>query len=323
MKKLYTLFLLAFLSTHLSAQVIDYAAYSQVLSDTQKVVVADNSSFNTAWYSTIGNGVTWNASTITANAAYPVLNLSYHSPSATPYAGLYPSANYAFYDPALTVLLAYEYDHINSDSVVIEGSYSPSTAHEIYQDGDKRMIFPFSYGQSFNDSYAKTNYSDANTVSSYQTGTRDVSFNGFGTLILPQGTFSNVALITETRTNSIGPNSNVYTWLDITNGNTLMMYSINGSNIAVVFTTSLATGVNEIQHNASVVQFLNPSSESVTIQTSHNTDRIIITTTDGKCIFNKNPDTHEQTFHFHTKPGIYFVHVWSNNNHLVKKLIVQ
>ncbi|MBS1763896.1 MAG: T9SS type A sorting domain-containing protein [Bacteroidetes bacterium] len=323
MTKISTFFLLIALSINLQAQTLDYANYSNVLNTVQHIRLADNSSFNTAWYGTTGNGVTWNASSITPMNGYPLLSFSYYNPSITPYAALYPSANYSFYDPALTTLLDYEYYNVSSDSVVLEGSYSPSTAHEIFQNGDKRLIFPFIYGQTFTDNYEKTNYSNATTVSSYQNGTRTVSFNGYGTLILPQATFNNVALISETRTNNLGPDSYIYTWIDLNNGHTLMMYSVNGSFPTSAFTTDIPTGIQQLRNESVLSVYPNPSSGIFTIQAPQHTDQVRITSSEGKTIYNSTLNSDTKSISLKAQPGIYFIHTWEQNHHSVKKLIIQ
>ena len=51
----------------------------------QHVAVADNASFSTSLLTTTGNGVTWNASTITQQSLLPTFQLIYGAASATPY----------------------------------------------------------------------------------------------------------------------------------------------------------------------------------------------------------------------------------------------
>lgn len=245
---------------NLLGQTITYANFSNSLTSTLSVNIADNNSFNAILKTTTGTGVTWNAAGLTVQSGTPLVNLFYSATSSTPYASLYPNSNYCLYDPALTSFIGYNYDNFSSDSVSNWGSYEPSTAHEIFQDPDKHLIFPFNYGQSFTDNYAKTNYSNSTTISSYQTGSRTVTFNGFGTLILPQGTFLNVALISELRTNSLGPDSYLYTWYDISNGKKLLYRSENGSSITTVWNNELPTGINEINKTLDFTIFPNPIS---------------------------------------------------------------
>jgi hypothetical protein len=170
------------------------------------------------------------------------------------------------YDPAFTSIISYNYYLYNADSVSSVGSYDPSAAHEIFQNYDKHLIFPFNYGQSFADNYSKTNYSNATTISSYQTGTRTVSFNGFGTLILPQGTFNNVALVSESRTNSLGPVSYEYTWFDISNGRKLLYRSENNGSIVTVWSSAITLGIQDKYTANSVTVYPNPINDLSTLK---------------------------------------------------------
>lgn len=244
MKRKSTLLLLL-LSCLANAQTLTYSAYSSNLTGSFNVLIADNSTFNPALLTTSGTSAIWNASSLQPQAGYPLIHLQYGSPSSTANGTLFPLSNYVQYDPALTSVLQYEYYNFSADSMVMVGEYSPSGAHEIYQDPDKHLIFPFNYNQSFTDNYSKTNYSNATTVSSYQTGTRLVQFNGYGTLTLPQGTISDVGMITETRTNSLGPNSTDITWIKISSGKLLLKYSENAGDITIAYNADLNVSVNE------------------------------------------------------------------------------
>ena len=230
----------------LQAQTFTYSAFSSGLSGTLNAAIADISTFNTALATTTGTGITWDASDIEQQTGTPVIHFVFADPAGTPYADLFPGSNYVQYDPALTALIDYNYYIITADSMSTTGEYAPSAEHEIFQNPDKRLVFPFSYSASFTDTYAKTNYSDATTISSYQTGMRTVTFNGYGTLILPQGEFTNVALISEMRTNSLGPNSTYFTWYDLTTGKQLMYYSENDGNVVAAFTVDIPASLAEV-----------------------------------------------------------------------------
>lgn len=310
-----------------TAQTLTYSNYSQALSNTLSVNVADNSSFNATLTTITGTGITWDASGLTPMNGYPVLHLSFNNTAGTPYASLYTNSNYAEYDPALTSVLGYTFYGISQDSIVEWGSYEPSGQHEIFQNPDKHLIFPFSYGQSFTDDYYKTNYSDATTISSYQNGTRTVSFNGFGSLILPQGTFTNVALITETRTNNLGPVSYVYTWYDINNGRKLLLRSENGSSITTAWCTDAVTGTEENAVSTPFSIYPNPASDYLMIEI-HQKEKIKnaevkIYSLTGTLITVMNI-TQNKTSISTTGfiPGIYFLQLTTGANSIVSKKII-
>jgi hypothetical protein len=312
----------------MNAQTITSANFATNLTATSNIVVDNTSSFNVGLTSITGNGVTWDASALTINGAYPVIHLSYFDPITTPNGVLFPTANYVNYDPALTAIVSYEYSHLNADSMVSVGTYSPSTAHEIFQDPDKFMVFPFSLSNSFVDSYAKTNYSDATTISSYQTGTRTVSYTGYGNLILPQGTFTNVALISEVRTNSLGPDSYVYTWYDVSNGKSLLRYSSNNGSVLVAHSQDPVASVNNNLMSSSVLLYPNPASTSFNIISSdkilsHNLELIDLT---GKKVKSNHQLIGDSKIEFSLvtiEPGIYFVKGLINNKNINMSLTIK
>lgn len=261
----FTIFI-SLLSFKLISQTITYANFSSSLTNTISANIADNASFNSTLTTVTGNGVIWNASGLTVQSGTPLLHFSFGNPSSTPNGTLFPSSNYVEYDPALTSIVSYNYYLYTSDSVSSLGSYDPSAAHEVFQNPDKHLIFPFAFGQSFTDNYTKTNYSNATNISSYQTGTRTVSFNGFGTLVLPQGTFNNVALISESRTNNLGPISYEYTWYDISNGRKLLYRSENNGSIVTVWSSAITLGIQEKNSTVSVVVYPNPIQDISTLK---------------------------------------------------------
>jgi hypothetical protein len=269
------------------AQQITLANFSTVLTQTVNVNVANNSSFNTALLTTTGNGVTWNASGLTQQAGTPTIHFVYGNPSATPNGSLYPNASHAFYDPALVAMLEIEYLNYGADSVVTVGSYAPNTSHEIYQDPDKHLIFPFNYGQTFTDNYAKTNYSNSTTISSFQTGTRTVTYSGYGSLILPQGTFNNVAMIEEIRTNSLGANTSTYEWFDVSTGKKLLHVHITSS-MSVAYNVDMpVTGIKQSEKSSSDMIYPNPFSSNCILRLDGNPSiekELVISDASGKMV---------------------------------------
>ena len=323
MKKLILIICLSF-SLIVNAQTITYSNFIQVVSDTSQVKVANLSSYNLAWNTTIGQGITWNASTLVPDPAYPLIHFTFHDPSSTSYGSLYSQSNYARLDPDLLAFIEVEYINISSDSLVLNGSYAASGEHEIFQNPDKSLIFPFEYNQSFTDSYYKTNYSDATTISSYQSGNRSVSYNGFGTLLLPSGTFNNVALVSEIRTNNLGPNSFTYSWYDISNGKTLMRYHQNGNSISAIYTPEnpVVTGIPDI-NTETVALFPNPASEKVYIQGLTKGSLIRISDLTSKTVYLAAAGIENETIDVSDFPmGLYFVSIYSKKGTSTKKLIV-
>ncbi|MBI2258287.1 MAG: T9SS type A sorting domain-containing protein [Flavobacteriia bacterium] len=257
MKKcLFVLFVLSFLNLY--AQTLTNSLYMSGTITPTNFYIGNFASFNTSLLTINGSNVTWDASGLTRENATPEVHLTYVASSLTPYYSEFTNTNYTTYDPDLTTFIAYEYYLINSDSLVSFGNYNISGNHEVFQNPDKHLIFPFQYGQSFTDTYAKTNYSDATTISSYQNGNRTVEFVGHGTLILPQGSFSNVAMIYELRTNNLGPNSTEYTWYDLNTGKRILYYAENDGNLTLAYSSSSnSSSINE--NNLKLKSYLFPT----------------------------------------------------------------
>jgi hypothetical protein len=322
--------MLMFIQTTI-AQTLTYANYSQSLTQTVSLKIADNASFNSNLLTTTGVNANWDASALTVKPGTPTVNLSYYTSSATPQGSQYPNSNYCEYDPALVSVMSYNYYGISADSVVGWGNYEANASHEVYQDPDKRLIFPFTFGQSFTDTYAKTNYSNATTVSSNQTGARTVTFAGYGTLKLPQGTFADVAMISEVRTNSLGPNSFYYNWIRVSDGKRLMFRSENDGSVTTVWSTETATtGLVEKTDHATIGIYPNPltrENSTIVIQSAEtmNATRMDLFDYAGKLIcslpVNRNKVVFENEL---SVAGIYFYHL-SNPTHTVAsgKLIVE
>ncbi|MCL4817432.1 MAG: hypothetical protein HND27_10075 [Bacteroidetes bacterium] len=240
------------------SQVITYTNFSKCLTDTITANIANNATFNNSLKTITGAGVVWDASALMISSGTPTLNLVYINPNSTPNGGLFSNSNYAFGDPSQTNVVGYEYYQINSDSLVSWGYYAPSTAHEIFQNPDKRLIFPFNLNQTYTDTYYKTNYSNWNTFSSYQYGVRTVTYSGYGTLILPQGSIEDVALISEIRTNNLGPDSYTYTWYNVNNGKMLLLREENNGDIKTVWCSSSILEIIEARKFAEINIYPNP-----------------------------------------------------------------
>lgn len=263
-------------------------------------------------------------------AGPPTVHLSFHNPASTPKGSLYPLSNYAEYDPALPTFISVEYSSYVTDSISIWGTYDPDGGHEIFQDPDKRLIFPFSLAQSFTDHYAKTNYSDATTISSYQTGDRTVTFSGYGTLILPQGPFANVAMVTEVRTNSLGPDSYVYTWYDISNGKKLLYRSENDGSITTAWCAdATVTGIHETGVKFTSVVYPHPLTDvsTLNIDPAVNLDQAVLRlyNAQGEELRSVNVYSHTVSIHREGLPsGLYFYQLYSKGNpQLTGRLMVR
>lgn len=166
---------------------------------------------------------------LTQEAGTPLINFTVMSPAGTLYAADYPGANWYFTDPAQSALFGHHYYIMTPDSLVTLGEHTTGSPYEIYDDPQLDMAFPMAYNQTVVNSYSKTSYNAGGGVTSSQTGTITLTYEGNGTLVLPSATYTDVAKLKSVRTNSIGPTTTSYLWVKATTGERLLMYNGNGS----------------------------------------------------------------------------------------------
>ena len=112
----------------------------------------------------------------------------YVAPASTPYGSYFPTATQA--SGALTNPSLYSYTRSTATEVFNLGYYGPSSSL-VYSDPEKLYAIPMNYNLTFSDpwSAAASNQGQAYT----RTGTTTVSYNGYGTVIMPAGSYTNCA----------------------------------------------------------------------------------------------------------------------------------
>lgn len=206
------------------------------------ISLATAATASTAPITTTGAGVSWNCSNL--QSSNPATNLFISTPSLQPFANDYPSSNRNMNVSLGGTLVLNEFFIVHTDSLVKLGGHVAGSPYEIYNNPQLDMKFPFSYGNTVVDTYSKTSYLSNGNVSSTQNGSLTLSYVGYGTLTLPVGTFTNVAMLKKVRTNSIGPTTTAYSWVTYPGGELLMDYDNNGS-IKVNYVSSISTGISE------------------------------------------------------------------------------
>lgn len=138
-----------------------------------------------------GANQSWNLS-----ALHPVgdtQRVDYHNivPAATPYVIHYPSATMATKIEEDTAIYAYyrsepnQLSFLGTENVVFK---------QIYSDSDTRLKFPTNFDGSFQDTFAYTSDFGVGFIF-YAKGLRTTTYDGYGTLSTPLGTFSNAMRI--------------------------------------------------------------------------------------------------------------------------------
>ncbi len=130
-------------------------------------------------------GFTFDASAATLG---PGAQSQYMAPASTPYASSFPQATLA--STGLTNQDTYSYMSINGNEFLNWGLYG-TQMNVIYTNAEKLYQFPMTYGSSWSDNFTGT--ATASGISMTRSGTTTGNYNGHGTVIMPFGTFNNVA----------------------------------------------------------------------------------------------------------------------------------
>jgi len=131
-----------------------------------------------------GANQTWDFSGITPDTLS--VNFEYIDPAGTPSGDSYPSSNICLAETSFGI---YGYLFLDDDKFENYGS-AFVISETIYSDPETQLVFPMGYDDKFVDDYA---YSASQFgVTTHGTGTVTGEADGYGTLILPNGTFDNV-----------------------------------------------------------------------------------------------------------------------------------
>ncbi|MGZ3865980.1 MAG: T9SS type A sorting domain-containing protein [Bacteroidia bacterium] len=243
-------------------------------------VIGDIINQKTVGYVSPGNAgpnQTWNLSAMTGTA---VVTSTVVSVGSTPNGSTFPNANVCLKGSSGS------YTYIKTSSTVyqLDGITVPSGTTTIvfnYSNPDDLGHFPLNYTNSYTDAWAATFVSAGYTY--YRTGLDSVTYDGYGTLILPSGTYSNVSRVhlvqnyqDSTNFGGIGPyvityRNDEYFWY--LNGNHTSIASVftltnsaSGPTQSANYVTNITVGVEE--ENAmlnSCKLFPNPAASHVNL----------------------------------------------------------
>jgi hypothetical protein len=137
-----------------------------------------------------GTGVTWDFSGIGVAGRLATKRYGL-APSATPYAALYPNASHCERTvQADTKVDNYQYYLADGGSMKVIGAAGGVIDSTRYSDPDEVMKLPFTYGDSLYDSASLIQYVKGSRLQTEQG--RTTVADGYGTLKLPNGTFTSV-----------------------------------------------------------------------------------------------------------------------------------
>jgi hypothetical protein len=259
---------------------------------------------------------------------------SYVDPATTAYASSFPTATVASSGTTNS------YMKINTMEYTFLGVVSSSVSM-VYSDPETMNTFPFSYTDSYTDNFAATFVSG---VTFDRTGTIATDADGWGTLLLPSGSYSTLRVkmvqdITDASTyGDMVYHSESYIWYDGINPTPLLEIVISTTDMMGTITHSKsvmvgegAAGICDCSYNLPVFDiFPNPASDAITfsIDSKETTmAEISILDVQGKEVKQIKYDLTETGINQLTldvadlADGIYFVRVSNSKGLLYKKLV--
>lgn len=266
MRILFTVLL--FLPLLLTAQTtFTYTAFAPQTGDQYTV-----SNSNTYCPGSAGANQTWNfaATSTWGTSTYSVVPIS-----SVPAGSQYPNATSAIGTGSYIML-----DITASAYLKYGNSITPGMAQWGYSDPEKVFEFPMSYGSTFTDSYQGPDLSSPNY---YRIASATVTYEGYGTVITPNGTYTNAICIhrqiTESDTMPNGGSlcsGDIYYWFapgyryPVVQSWFIgdMNPPCGGLGIGTMFLQSIAIGMEEqLTGNVRLFASPNPVSSELTIST--------------------------------------------------------
>jgi len=155
-------------------------------------VIGDQFSNKTVGYvspGSAGAAQTWNLSTMTGTTTTTSTMVTVGS---TPNGSSFPNANESGKSSSGT----YSYIKTSTGAFQLYGEVAPSGTTSVvfsYSNPEDLLHFPFNYTNSYTDTWASVFTNAGSTY--YRKGTDSVKYDGYGTLILPSGSYSNVSRV--------------------------------------------------------------------------------------------------------------------------------
>ncbi|MDJ0840078.1 MAG: hypothetical protein QNK37_26435 [Acidobacteriota bacterium] len=138
-----------------------------------------------------GTGVTWDFSNL-PRLPEEDFSVRYAAPSEAPNQGLFPGANMVHIQDA-GPLFAYTFFTVNDQQFVLDGLDLPDLGVVTYSDKNIWLNFPLAYNETQADDFVGTYEFNIQGITGIadRTGNLSTHYDGFGTLILPDGTTVN------------------------------------------------------------------------------------------------------------------------------------
>ncbi|MDP2175710.1 MAG: T9SS type A sorting domain-containing protein [Bacteroidota bacterium] len=263
---------------------------------------------------TAGNGVTWDFTTLTAAAGDTLIRANGGSTSA--YQFDFPSSNYIVNEnnPKTSSVKVLHYQQ-KINMFLYDGYVDVTFGAEKYISSQQLLKFPFKFNEKFTDRYAASDGIYINAV---------VQYDGFGTLKLPSGTFSNV--FRTVSKDSISPTKVFFTYKWFNSTYELLTIKKETSSTYVQYyhkPGAPTTSLDNIDNKVITTIYPNPSNGEINIETNFilGNAELEVFNQIGRNIIKQNL-TEKNTIIKLEEPGIYLVKIKHQNNVYCNKVII-
>lgn len=255
-----------------------------------------------------GNNVTWDFTSLTSD---PDDSATFQISGGTPFTSDFPNANVVWSEykksTNQTVLWHFYKDQFSFEFL---GYGEVGVGTNVFSSQKKMLKFPFTFNSTFVDYY---------TAGSSYTST--VKYDGYGTLKLPNATYTNVYRTTSK--DSVSP-SNItyyYEWFDA-NRRIMFMEVSSGFTSTYYLKTQNSTSVSSVYDEASIQIYPNPSvgNFSIKLPGGMNITEIQLYNMMGQCIENRKYDSADDLIFTVSELGYYWVIIKSEENIYYKKV---
>lgn len=335
MKKTYSLIATAFISVHLNAQItLTSENHTPQVGDVLHYVLNPFFTFNV---SQSGPDQTWDFS----SAAGMSMEVNYVDVASSSDPSAFPIANIVELNVTASGVIAESYYRSTPSELTFEGQVVPNSVKLIYTDDRELVKFPITYGETFYETFSGTIENIAAGQTLDRSGTVEITADGYGDLILPYTTVSNVLRVKA-----------IYNYDDHFLGTPVLSYTdticmwYNATNRQFIATTSViyaggmeytsqatyikqadfVSGMNDLDaaHN-SVSFYPNPATDHIIIKNETN-EMFSVHIYDIRSVLVKTVPIHKENKPVNVSdldPGIYFIKYTKESNCYTDKLVIK
>ena len=332
MKKCYLTILLVIIGHFLHAQItLTSATHLPQPGDTFTYVV--NPELPTSDFRKGGANQTWDFSTFGGTAD----NFIYSDLAGTPDSAFHPLSNVV----ETAGMGSQNYYVDTTAGRVFSGHYSPTLGRVVYSDLREFLLFPITYNNVFNETFAGETESFQNGSKTQRGGTIEIAADGFGDLILPYTTIYNVLRVktivvysdTFSGTPLFNYNDTIYTWYNSSNHNFVASVSIGYISGILAFEQSTyldetvyTVGLDDLARHHQLISFYpNPTRKQLFIE--NKTGRAVelgILDMNGRLL--QAVILQEEKMNLQLKelpPGLYFLRYGLDEQFYMEKLLIE